>query len=88
MPHPQAGGAYTGLSGPNRAVQQVKDSSLKTGESCATVVLGSVAWGDASIAAARNAGKISKISAVDYKIFSILRNYMVYHKTCTLVTGT
>lgn len=71
--------------GPNHAVEG-KTEAKKHGESCASSVLGLVAWGDASIDTARKAGDIKTIAAVDYSDFDILG--LVYTKTCALVTGT
>ncbi len=58
--------------------------AAKTGEACATSILGLVATGDASIAAAKAAGGIQQVSHVDHDIFSVLG---VYAKVCTVVSG-
>ena len=56
----------------------------KSGESCASSILGIIGTGDASAAAAAKAGGISKISTVDNSNFAILG---IYAKNCTMVTG-
>jgi hypothetical protein len=56
----------------------------KTGEACASSILGAIATGDASIAAAKAAGGVSEVSHVDHDNFSILG---LYATTCTIVTG-
>ncbi len=56
----------------------------KTGEACASSILGAIATGDASIAAAKAAGGVSEVSHVDHDIFGILG---LYATTCTIVTG-
>jgi hypothetical protein len=62
----------------------VSASGSKRGESCATNVLGLVAYGDASArTAASNAG-ISKIQTVDYKTNTVLG---VWARSCTQVAG-
>jgi hypothetical protein len=59
-------------------------SSIKSGESCAKSVLGLVAFGDASIEAAKKAAGISKVATVDHKTTNILYFYGEY---CTVVYG-
>ncbi len=56
----------------------------KTGEACATSILGAIALGDASVAAAKAAGGITSVSHVDHDNFGILG---IYAKTCTIVIG-
>jgi hypothetical protein len=56
----------------------------KSGESCASGILGVAAWGDASVAAAKAAGGIKEVHSVEYKD----TNYVfVYHVGCTVVHG-
>jgi hypothetical protein len=56
----------------------------KTGESCATGILSLVAWGDASVAAAKAAGGIKEVHSVEFKD----TNYVyVYRVGCTVVHG-
>lgn len=56
----------------------------KTGEACATSILGIVASGDASIDAAKQAGGINEVLSVDYKSTSVLGLYASF---CTVVKG-
>ena len=84
-PQPRPGVIYTGIKGPNEAIAG-KDDGKKTGESCASSVLGLVGWGDASVNTARMKAQIQNIGAVDYKSFSVLG--FVYAQTCTLVSGS
>jgi hypothetical protein len=59
-------------------------TGTKTGQSCASSILGVVAIGDASISAAKAAGGITQVAHVDHDLFSILG---VYATTCTIVVG-
>ena len=61
------------------------DVGTKRGEACATSILGWVATGDASVAAAARAGGITKISHVDSTASDIL---LVYAEYCTVVYGS
>ncbi len=56
----------------------------KTGQACASSILGLVATGDASIAAAMDDGGIKEVAHVDHDNFQILG---LYATTCTVVTG-
>jgi len=56
----------------------------KSGEACATSILGLVATGDASIDAAAKSGGITKISYVDGYTNNILG---IVAKYCTIVRG-
>jgi hypothetical protein len=60
------------------------DLGSKTGQSCATSILGIIGSGDASVASAAKAGGITKISAVDSDNSGILG---IYAKNCTVVSG-
>lgn len=73
----------TDVKGPI-AVDDNNNESVKTGEACATNVLGLVASGDASIETAMRAAGISKVASVSSDQFSILG---VFSKFCTVVTG-
>src|SRR5690349_7635768 len=57
----------------------------KTGEACATSILGIITTGAATIRAAADAGGVRNISAVDASIMQVLG---IYAKHCTLVSGT
>jgi hypothetical protein len=59
-------------------------AAAKTGESCASSILGIIATGDASVAAAKSAGGIQQVSHVDHDVFSVLG---IYAKSCTVVSG-
>lgn len=84
-PNPPNGLLFSDIKGPNRAVEH-KAAANKSGQACAQSVLGIAGWGDASIDAARRAGKISSVAAVDYTNFDVLG--IVYTQTCTVVTGS
>ncbi|TGM85564.1 adhesin Lsa14 [Leptospira licerasiae] len=57
-----------------------------TGKACSRSVLGIVAWGDSSIAAAKADGKITKLASTDYEQFAVLQG--LYHSFCTIATGS
>jgi len=78
---PLTGTIYTGVKGPEAVGTGV---ASKSGEACATSILGIVAVGDASIEAARRAGGINEVAYVDYSATSILGVYASY---CTQVRG-
>ena len=59
-------------------------TGTKSGEACASSILGVFASGDASIAAAKAAGGITQVAHVDHTIMSILG---IYASTCTVVVG-
>ncbi len=59
-------------------------TGTKTGEACVASILGIIATGDASLAAAKAAGGITQVSHVDHDIFSVLG---LYAKSCTIVVG-
>ena len=81
---PVPGLLYTDVKAATGVGPAAPSGKLKKGEACATSILGLVATGDASIAAAKQAGNISSIAYVDYTGFSILG---VYAKYCTVVYG-
>lgn len=56
----------------------------KTGKACMKSILALAACGDASVAAAKAAGGISKVSTIDYEVDNILGIYGTY---CTVVKG-
>jgi hypothetical protein len=57
----------------------------KVGEACATGILGMVAWGDASVDAAKRAGGITEVHSVEYKPTAVLVG--AYFSACTVVHG-
>jgi TRL (tRNA-associated locus)-like protein len=75
------GGLYTQSKLP---VSGVPGPHAKTGEACATSILGLIATGDASISAAMNNGGITDVSTVDYRLDNVLGIYATY---CTVVKG-
>src|SRR5215470_9533728 len=80
---PVMGVAQTLVQGPISAT--ANDQSLSTGKSCAYSVLGLVAWGDASINAAKNAGQIKQVASVDFDTFNLVG---ISGSFCTVVSGT
>jgi hypothetical protein len=56
----------------------------KTGESCATGILGIVAFGDATLASAKKAGGVTDVHSVEFGGMSILG---IYTQGCTIVYG-
>jgi len=59
-------------------------SAAKSGEACATSILGIIGTGDASIDAAKKAGGIREITYVDHHSTNIIG---VIAKFCTVVKG-
>jgi hypothetical protein len=56
------------------------DQSARTGTSCAYSILGLVAFGDASINAAKNAGQIKQVASVDFdttNVFAIFGSFVL-----------
>lgn len=78
---PVMGGLYTGVTSGMAVSAQ---AGPKTGEACASSILGLIATGDASIDTARRNGGITSISIVDEKATSFLGIYASY---CTIVHG-
>ena len=77
------GAIYTGGTIGLSANNDVKP--LKTGSACMTSVIGIVAAGDASIAAAKADGGITKVATVDYNVTNVFLG--IYGKYCTVITG-
>ena len=59
-------------------------NATKEGKACANTIMGLVATGDASIAAAKAAGGITEVSSVDVSSKSILG---ITAEFCTIVRG-
>ena len=57
----------------------------KVGEACATGILALVAWGDASLDAAKKAGAITEVHSVEFKPTAVL--FGIYYQACTVVHG-
>lgn len=73
---PVSGGIYTDVKAPITATSNAVGT--KVGSAKATSILGIVATGDASIAAAASNGGIRNISHVDYQAMSILGIYATF----------
>jgi len=78
------GGLYTGIRVPTLS-PTTHPVGNKQGKSSAVSILGLIAVGDASMAKAAKAGRITKISTVDTKYTSVL--FGLYCKTTTEVSG-
>ncbi len=76
------GALYAGYKAPGNIGDG--KAGAKTGEACASSILGIIATGDASVAAAQKAGGIAQVSHVDHDNFAVLG---LYAKTCTIVNG-
>lgn len=57
----------------------------KVGQACATGVLGLVAWGDASLDAAKKAAGIAEVHSVEFKPTAVFLG--AYYQACTVVHG-
>ena len=57
----------------------------KTGMACATGILALVAWGDASLDAAKKAGGIAEVHSVEFKPTAVFLGS--YYRACTVVHG-
>lgn len=79
---PTTGLLYTNVQGP--IVVGNGTNTAKTGQACATNILGLISTGDASIDAAKKAGNIKDVSSVDHDSMSVLG---LYGKFCTVVKG-
>ncbi len=79
---------YDGTTTPHALMRVNADGAnkpgSKAGEACAEGILGLVAWGDASLAAAKEAAGIKEVQSLEYKEFNIL---FIYRKGCTVVHG-
>ncbi len=82
------GSFYTGTQTPQGMMQLVASGSpkldTKTGEACATGILGIAGWGDASLAAAKKAAGVNNVSSVEFGGTNILG---IYTRGCTIVVG-
>lgn len=79
---PTTGFLYTQVQGP--ITTGTGTNASKTGQACATNILGLISTGDASIDAAKKAGGITTVASVDHDSTSIL---MLYGTFCTVVKG-
>jgi hypothetical protein len=82
------GSIYTGTKVPHGVMRLEGAGAGKggtaRGEACATGILGLVAFGDASLAAAKKAGGIADVHSVEFGGLSILG---IYTKGCTIAYG-
>ena len=62
-----------------------ESSATKEGKACGTSILGWVAQGDASIAAAKANGGITKVTSVDHYAKNVLG---IFGEWCTIVKGS
>ncbi len=84
IPRPSAGGAFIYT---NAIEGEFADSSVqisKTGQSCATNILGIASTGDATLETAKRSSNIKNVGSIDRSYYNILG---VYAKACTIVKG-
>lgn len=79
---PTTGLIYTKVQGPVTTGHGT--NTTKTGQACATNILGLISTGDASIDAAKKAGGIKEVASVDHDSTMVM---VVYGKYCTIVKG-
>jgi len=60
-------------------------SGDRAGAACATGIMGAVAWGDASLDAAKKAGSITEVHTVEFKPTVVA--FGIYYQACTVVHG-
>ncbi|HEX2731498.1 MAG TPA: TRL domain-containing protein [Polyangiaceae bacterium] len=79
-------GAVTGglYSGYKMGGAVTTGTGTKSGQACASSILGFIGTGDASVSAAMAAGGITEVAHVDHDIFSVLG---LYATSCTIVVG-
>ena len=68
----------TEITGANRTGDRM-------GQACATGIIGAVAWGDASLDAAKKAGSITEVHSVEFKPTVVA--FGIYYQACTVVHG-
>ncbi len=73
---------YTGVKGP--VAVGAATTAPKSGQACATNILGLITTGDASIDAAKTNGGIAKLATVDHASTSVLG---LYSQFCTIAKG-
>jgi hypothetical protein len=80
---------YNGTNMPHQMSRMEATGPGRTGDragaACATGVLGLVAWGDASIDAAKKAGSITEVHSVEFKPTAVFLGS--YYQACTVVHG-
>lgn len=80
---PMYGGIYNETKYGNIAT--IHPSATKEGKACGQTILGLVAQGDASIAAAKAAGGITTVASVDHSAKNIVG---IIGEWCTIVKGS
>jgi hypothetical protein len=82
------GSLYTGTQVPHGMMRMEgagpNKGGAKTGEACATGILGIAAFGDATLASAKKAGGVTDVHSVEFGGMSILG---IYTQGCTIVYG-
>jgi hypothetical protein len=82
------GSLYTGVQSPHVTNRNETSgpgkSGDKQGEACATGILGVVAFGDASLDAAKKAGGVTEVHSVEHHGSNILG---IYVQGCTIAVG-
>ena len=80
---------YTGTNMPHQMDRMEATGPARTGDkvgqACATGILGAVAWGDASLDAAKKAGSITEVHSVEFKPTVVALG--IYYQACTVVHG-
>lgn len=76
------GALFTSVKGPVNATTSTGIS--KSGQSCATNILGLIAVGDSSISTAKEKADISKVANIDHQSTTVLGLFSNY---CTIVEG-
>lgn len=80
---------YNGTNMPHQMSRMETTGPARTGDrsgaACATGVLGVVAWGDASLDAAKKAGGITEVHSVEFKPTAVFLGS--YYQACTVVHG-
>jgi len=86
---PVTGILFTNVKSPITSEVGDGTSSGRTGRSCAQSILNLVAFGDASINAAKVDGKVTRIGFIDQRNMTVTGSsgYGVFSQYCTEVTG-
>jgi len=79
---PVNGQLFTDVKGPINVGSGY--ASSKTGEACASSILGAIATGDASIDTAKKNAGIKEVTTIDHHSTSVLG---LYSQFCTIVKG-
>ena len=80
---PMAGTTFNETKYGNIATAET--ATTKEGKACATSILGAIGQGDASIAAAKANGGITKVTSVDHYAKNVLG---IFGEWCTIVKGS